>query len=196
MLEGCYKIGRSADPERRLGLIVTLPVELTVHLRIGTDRAGWLERFLHVAFNHRRVRGEWFRLDEAEMQILRGIPFAQTESDLPESVIALHRLHRDCVRSIGKVGLLGTDGIPISVIRIPPAEFGLLTVEEAAEIRGVDVRTVQRWIAAGSIPAVVIGSGKRAAYLVREKDVRAFSPNAVGRPVKPLRKSRKGKSAT
>ena len=68
------------------------------------------------------------------------------------------------------------------VSEIPLSEFGLLTVDGAAALRGWRVRTVQKWIADGLLPAVCAGKGRRGVYLLREKDVRAFTPPTRGRP--------------
>lgn len=68
------------------------------------------------------------------------------------------------------------------VIEIPHATLGLLSVGDAAALRGVNVRTVQRWVSDGLIPAVVSGAGKRVAYLLRRADVEQFRPRSVGAP--------------
>jgi hypothetical protein len=67
---------------------------------------------------------------------------------------------------------------------IPLSEYGLMTVDEAAAARGWVVRTVQKWITDGLLPVVCAGHGKRGVYLLREKDVKAFTPPPRGRPAK------------
>lgn len=94
VVDGCHKIGRSKDPDGRLLAWPILPVELTVRHRIATGRPQWLERYLHVAYKHRHVRGEWFRLDDEEIALIKSIPAADSEGDLPPAVIALYRSQR------------------------------------------------------------------------------------------------------
>lgn len=65
---------------------------------------------------------------------------------------------------------------------IPLADFGLCTVEEAAERLHSNVRSVQRWIARGLIPAVIVRGGERPWYLLRLVDVGRFQPPPVGYP--------------
>jgi hypothetical protein len=58
-----------------------------------------------------------------------------------------------------------------------------MSVEEFAMKCKRSVRAVQRWIERGDIPAAVVGSGKRATYLLRRRDVDRFTPPPRGRPV-------------
>lgn len=69
-------------------------------------------------------------------------------------------------------------------IELNLSDFGLLTVQQVAESRGCHPRTVQRWIAAGLLPAVPIqGSGPHPVYLVPAKIERKFTPPPkTGRP--------------
>ena len=65
---------------------------------------------------------------------------------------------------------------------IPLSKYGLVTVDDAAATKGWAVRSVQNWIAAGLIPFVRAGTGRRCVYLLREEDVKTFIPPARGRP--------------
>lgn len=67
---------------------------------------------------------------------------------------------------------------------IPLDSLGLVTVDEAARMRGVHRRTVQNWIAAGLIPAVAAGGEQKVTYLLRRRDVERFNHPAPGRPAK------------
>jgi ribosome-binding protein aMBF1 (putative translation factor) len=58
---------------------------------IRTIQGLWLEKYLHRAFDHRRTRGEWFRLEDAEIALLLSTPQADRVGDLPTAIIALHR---------------------------------------------------------------------------------------------------------
>lgn len=85
---------------------------------------------------------------------------------------------------------------------IPLSEFWLVTVAEVAAARGWAPKTVQNWVNAGLLPAVVIGAGRSARFLLRQTDVDAFTPpprgarpgnrNAAKKPApkKPVRKKK------
>lgn len=67
------------------------------------------------------------------------------------------------------------------MILLPLSQFGLLTLDEAAALRGVDPRTVRRWIASDLLPAVAVTGPGRVVYLVRAADVRRAKPERPGR---------------
>ncbi len=92
MLEGCCKIGLSADPNSRLAQFSS-PVELRLIHSIPTANPGWLESYLHTAFRDRHARAEWFRLDESDVALVSSIPAAEQEADLPPGLVALHERH-------------------------------------------------------------------------------------------------------
>ena len=75
---------------------------------------------------------------------------------------------------------------------IPLSVFGLESVPDVSARKGDgwSVRAVQNWIAAGLLPVVVVGVGRSAKFLLRTRDVDAFSPPGRGRKavVKPARK--------
>ena len=72
------------------------------------------------------------------------------------------------------------------VTEILLSEFGLVTVDEAAKMRGCAVRTVQKWVADGILPALCAGKGRRGVYLLR-----AFTPPPRGRPAPSATRSSK-----
>ena len=91
----CYKIGVSRRPTKRL-YALNLPDDATVMHTIPSVAPFRIERLMHQAFAHRSVRGvvncggrEWFRLDDSEIAAIISVPFADSERDLPASVIAL-----------------------------------------------------------------------------------------------------------
>lgn len=91
ILDGCHKIGKTNNPERRVcELGAMLPIALQVVHLIATEAMDWLESYLHVAFAHCRVRGEWFRLSDAELDQLRRITEASSVKDLPAELVSLH----------------------------------------------------------------------------------------------------------
>lgn len=79
------------------------------------------------------------------------------------------------------------------ISEIPRSEYGLETVAEAANRRRWAVRSVQNWIMAGLLRVVCAAEGRRGVYLLRIKDVDAFTPPLRGRP--PVKESAKGKPA-
>ena len=94
VLEGCYKIGRSGDSERRLlSYSPKLPVTLSIHHRISTDDAVWLESLMHAAFAHRRGCGEWFRLTVDDVRLISGLIAIRQGDVLPEWLDTLIRTH-------------------------------------------------------------------------------------------------------
>jgi hypothetical protein len=73
----------------------------------------------------------------------------------------------------------------VPVIReIPLSEVGLLSVADAAARKGVALRTFQKWVQDGLVPAVVAGGGMRAVHLFRPADVDAAVPPTRGAPRK------------
>jgi hypothetical protein len=88
-VDGAYKIGQSQDPEARLAQF-NLPFEPAIVAIVTTSRKGWLEPYMHAAFAHRRIRGEWFRLTHEEVVLFCSVPHADSPDDLPAAVVALH----------------------------------------------------------------------------------------------------------
>jgi excisionase family DNA binding protein len=71
----------------------------------------------------------------------------------------------------------------MAVAEIPRIDAGWLTTAEAAERRGWSLSAVQKWVAEGLLPAMLVGSGRnRTSYLLRVKDVDRFVPPVRGRP--------------
>lgn len=62
------------------------------------------------------------------------------------------------------------------------SEFGLCDVAGACAIRGWSPKSVQNWVRSGLLPALVIGSGRGATFLLRVADVQAFVTPPRGRP--------------
>lgn len=64
---GVYKIGSSKDPSARLQSLGTMPFGLELLHQMPSNDPHWVERMLHKRFGPKRVRGEWFALDEREV---------------------------------------------------------------------------------------------------------------------------------
>ncbi len=72
--EGCFKIGKSVNPEGRLAALNTgFHGDLGLVHQIRTDDMGWLENLLHRKFAGRRARGEWFLLSSQDVDRLRRV---------------------------------------------------------------------------------------------------------------------------
>ncbi|MDY3555283.1 helix-turn-helix domain-containing protein [Gemmata sp. JC717] len=69
-----------------------------------------------------------------------------------------------------------------NVREIPLSEVGLETTEQAATRRGQSPATVRKLVADGLVPAVVVGAGRAARYLVRPCDVDAVPIRGKGAP--------------
>lgn len=69
---GYYKIGKARDVSQRLRDIgCSHPVPPKLYKVIPTNAMGQLESRLHKRLAHKRVSGEWFNLDENDLQYLR-----------------------------------------------------------------------------------------------------------------------------
>jgi hypothetical protein len=67
-----YKIGYTTDIRKRYNDIsVSNPFKVTLMITIVSEAAQLLESQLHERFAAKRVRGEWFRLDEEDLAFLR-----------------------------------------------------------------------------------------------------------------------------
>ena len=69
-----------------------------------------------------------------------------------------------------------------TVRELPLSEFGLETVENAASRRNQHPTTLRKLVAVGVMPAVVVGAGRSARYLLRPADVDALPVKTPGRP--------------
>lgn len=69
-----YKIGKTNDLQRRLAAYHThLPLLFRVIRQYTAVNTGELESSLHIVFQHRRVKGEWFELREDDLVICDNI---------------------------------------------------------------------------------------------------------------------------
>lgn len=86
---GLHKIGLSADPEKRVKALAGKGFDLQIIHTISTDQMECLEKYLHQAFSHRRVKREWFRLSRSEVELVKSVPTTNETNELPRLV---HRL--------------------------------------------------------------------------------------------------------
>jgi len=69
-----YKIGKTRDLQKRLATYHThLPILFRVVRQYPASNMDELEESLHIVFQHRRVKGEWFQLTDQELIICDNI---------------------------------------------------------------------------------------------------------------------------
>ncbi|MGA3283856.1 MAG: GIY-YIG nuclease family protein [Verrucomicrobiota bacterium] len=70
-----YKIGRTTNPDKRpLSVAGNMPIKLTVITVIEVPDSIEAERRIHGQFAEKRLRGEWFSLDEHDVGLIKGYP--------------------------------------------------------------------------------------------------------------------------
>lgn len=89
--DGLYKIGYSAAVSQRAAAIGGATNPIPIVLAVPCEWATKLERYLHQAFHHRRVHGEWFDLSEGNLKLLRRLSCARTILDVPKEIRSLHK---------------------------------------------------------------------------------------------------------
>ncbi len=90
--DGLYKIGFSACPAQRAAAIGGTATPVPIVLSVPCEWATKLERYLHQAFHHRRVHGEWFRLTEKDLATLQRLRFAHdVGGGIPQAIQRLHK---------------------------------------------------------------------------------------------------------
>lgn len=89
---GYFKIGISADPSKRMKELQTgSPAKLRTVFTVKLDNVKTVEHQLHRTFATKRVVGEWFTLDEADIQT--AIEMCQKSFDVPEPSPVISRKH-------------------------------------------------------------------------------------------------------
>ncbi len=76
LLQGaqCIKIGKATQWQQRLDMLaVKLPFDIEPILLIECREMSSIERQLHHLFARRRIRGEWFELQPADIQEIRDL---------------------------------------------------------------------------------------------------------------------------
>jgi len=72
--QGHYKIGRTIDVKSRMKTFtVKLPFKVELSHSLPADDYISAERLLHDNFSHRRVDGEWFSLNEGDVEWIEAI---------------------------------------------------------------------------------------------------------------------------
>jgi plasmid maintenance system antidote protein VapI len=70
---GLFKIGKSSDPERRRSQLLPQWPGLRVIHMIRTEAMFAVEKAIHLRYVRRRVIGEWFRLNDEEVNEIRAL---------------------------------------------------------------------------------------------------------------------------
>ena len=80
--EGLYKIGRTKNVERRIrSLQIASSSKLVLVHAIKADNARDLERTLHDGQSDRKVSGEWFRIPDWEIEVIKTIGYMPASYD-------------------------------------------------------------------------------------------------------------------
>ena len=68
---GLYKIGISTNPANRHKSLSTGPIAVNLIWSKELPDAPQIEKTLHWRFRSKRIRGEWFNLDKADIEYIR-----------------------------------------------------------------------------------------------------------------------------
>jgi Meiotically Up-regulated Gene 113 (MUG113) protein len=109
---GAYKIGLSVNPSQRVGTIAPRSAGIVLVGTIPTAEPVWLEKILHGAFSHRRIRNEWFRMDETDTHLFLSIPAADRWEDLPHAIRGMWAVNEAREFEFGESHLAGELELP------------------------------------------------------------------------------------
>lgn len=71
---GYFKIGRTVNPDDRMKTFgVKLPFEVKFECVVNAENMIQLERDLHERFADKRINGEWFNLNDADVEYIKGL---------------------------------------------------------------------------------------------------------------------------
>lgn len=69
-----FKIGKATDPSNRLRTFnVKLPFPVEFDCLLQTTDMSLLEKWIHNEYASKRIEGEWFRLDTADVEAIRAL---------------------------------------------------------------------------------------------------------------------------
>lgn len=72
---GLYKIGRSNNFDKRIAKIgIQVPFEIDIEYGVAVKDAVYTELLFHEKFREKRVKGEWFRLNEEDLVWIKSQP--------------------------------------------------------------------------------------------------------------------------
>lgn len=84
---GVYKIGQSIRPENRLYLFQKLPFDIVMEHQFRSKKALIIEMALQSRFRDKHVRGEWYRLTDEDVTLIKTIRSCDSVGDLPKELI-------------------------------------------------------------------------------------------------------------
>lgn len=138
------KIGCATDPLRRLRDIQgATPQHVTLVHTIETDNMIRLEAALHSAFEHRRIRGEWFQLTLGDVQAFSAVEMP-VSADVIDTIV-------DAVQQ--QAFAIAPPELPDGMAVLPRRQARVL-----AQQRGVSERTIYRQWKAGKLTTDDVGS--------------------------------------
>lgn len=71
--DGSFKIGRTKNPDRRINDFRSHRLVVEYICLIETQNMIRLEADLHIKFKDKRIQGEWFDLDENDIEYIKGL---------------------------------------------------------------------------------------------------------------------------
>ena len=181
LVDGCHKVGRSKDPERRAWEFSSLPSAPELVTAIATDYSGWLENCLHEAFSQKHVFGEWFRLTPEDVSLFRSMQVVNSPEDVhPEVVERWHNRvpgflpGKTAMRRIRLWLPTDTGGSELTTITITKY------AELRAEAKAVNM-TIQEYIRQVAVPATQTVSGRPRTWsrLLPAKQIEAARRNIL-----------------
>lgn len=79
-VQGAYKIGKTINPEDRIATFkLNLPFPIEYETIIYTENRHQLEKELHNRFKGRRINGEWFALDQEDVEYIMTVGIEATD---------------------------------------------------------------------------------------------------------------------
>lgn len=71
-----YKIGKTKNVNQRMSYFgLKLPFKTTLVLLIQSDRYSELEKILHRKFESKRINGEWFTLNNKDLNYIKNLEY-------------------------------------------------------------------------------------------------------------------------
>lgn len=145
---GVYKIGSSKDPTARLQGFATLPFGLDLIHQMPSNDPRWVERMLHKRFALKRVRGEWFALDERDVTAI----VATVRCDRPGWVRRLKTGTRRSAR-VHSGAILGADKKGGRQVAFRAPDDLVHRLDMVASRLGLDLSNFLRMIVVENLPA-------------------------------------------
>lgn len=115
---GLFKIGCSINPDVRVQIFSIAPVAVKLFRKIRTNNMRLAECLLHRRFQKKRVRDEWFSLNEADLASLNGNLIKELLTKEMDRIAAVQ-----AKRSSQKVEISQDDGSQIKLSLFVPTSL-------------------------------------------------------------------------